>query len=444
MRNPTHVCRDCGATAPRWAGRCAGCGEWNTLEATTSAPRASSEATTWALADVDVSRLALRTTGVGELDRVLGGGLAPGSSTLLYGEPGVGKSTLALMVLLAHASRGSALLIAAEESLAQVARRARRLGDVPSGLEVAAVTDLAQAADLVVARRPEVVVVDSLSAMNDAQLGGASGSVSQLRHGAERLSQSARATQSSLVLVGHVTKDGDLAGPRALEHLVDTVIRIEGDRHGSLRILRAQKHRFGPTGEIGLLEMDARGLRDLPEPTLTRAPAAPGVVLGVTNDGTRSLVVEVQALIVAAGASPRRVAHQVSGQRLALLLAVLEARCGVATGGCDVFAATAGGLPATDPGIDVALALAIASATAGFVVARDVAAVGEVGLAGELRSVVGLARRVREAQRRGASTVIVPAEGELEGVEGARVVRCATLGAAIAALTSRFAQSAVE
>ncbi|MDE3083554.1 MAG: AAA family ATPase [Acidobacteriota bacterium] len=443
MKNPTHVCRACGAASPRWSGRCGGCGEWNTLEVAPTRTRVASTATT-PLVDVDVAGLTLRPTGVGEFDRVLGGGLAPGSSTLLYGEPGVGKSTLALMVLLEAARRAPALLIAAEESVAQVARRARRLGEVPESLDVGAVCDLASAADLVASARAGVVVVDSLSAMNDAQLGGAAGSVTQLRHGAERLSQAARATSTSLILVGHVTKDGDLAGPRALEHLVDTVIRIEGDRQGTLRILRAQKHRFGPTGEIGLLEMDARGLRDLPEPTLTRAPAAPGVVLGVTNDGTRSLVVEVQALVVAAAASPRRVAHQVSGQRLALLLAVLEARCGVATGGCDVFAATAGGLPATDPGIDVALALAIASATAGFVVARDVAAVGEVGLAGELRSVVGLARRVREAQRRGASTVIVPAEGELEGVEGARVVRCATLGDAIAALTSRFAQSAVE
>jgi DNA repair protein RadA/Sms len=444
MRNPTHVCRDCGTTSPRWAGRCPGCGEWNTLEATTRGATSPSNATTSALADVDVSDLALRPTGVGEFDRVLGGGLAPGSSTLLYGEPGVGKSTLALMVLLAHATRGSALLIAAEESLAQVARRARRLGDVPRGLEVAAVSDLAEAADLVRTRRRDVVVVDSLSAMNDAQLGGASGSVSQLRHGAERLSQSARATQSSLVLVGHVTKDGDLAGPRALEHLVDTVIRIEGDRHGSLRILRAQKHRFGPTGEIGLLEMVGSGLRDLPEPTLARTEATSGVVLGVTNDGTRSLVVEVQALVVGAGSSPRRVAHQVSGQRLALLLAVLEARCGVTTGGCDVFAATAGGLPATDPGIDAALALAVASATQGFVVRRDVAAVGEVGLAGELRSVVGIARRVREAARLGVTTVIVPVEADLEDVRDVRIVRCASLAEAIGALTSRFATGAVE
>ena len=444
MKNPTHVCRECGVTSPRWTGRCSGCGQWNTLEATVTHSSNAPRASTTPLAEVDVAGLSLRPTGVGEFDRVLGGGLAPGSSTLLYGEPGVGKSTLALMVLLESARRATSLLLASEESVAQVARRARRLGEVPARLEVAAVTDLAAAANLVATARAEVVVVDSLSAMTDATLGGAAGSVTQLRHGAERLSQAARSTSTSLILVGHVTKDGDLAGPRALEHLVDTVIRIEGDRQGTLRILRALKHRFGATGEIGLLEMDGQGLRDLPEPTLARASAAPGVVLGVTNDGTRSLVVEIQALVVGAGASPRRVAHQVSGQRLALLLAVLEARCGVATGSCDVFAATAGGLPATDPGIDVALALAVASATEGVVVARDVAAIGEVGLAGELRGVVGLSRRVREAARRGASTVIVPEEGELEQVDGVRLVRCATLGAAIAALTSRFVQSAVE
>jgi len=235
--------------------------------------------------------------------------------------------------------------------------------------------------------------------------------------------------------VGHVTKDGELAGPRTLEHLVDTVIRIEGDRHGSLRFLRALKHRFGPTGEVGLLEMASEGLRDLPDAALAlRGPLldVPGVVFTVTNDGSRSLLVEIQALVATGSGSPRRVAHQVSSQRLALLLAVLEARCAVDTSSSDVFAATAGGLPANEPGVDVALALCVASAALNFAVPRTMAAVGEVGLAGELRAVSGLARRVREAHRLGADAVIVPSEGDLDGVPGVRVFRCRSLAEAIA------------
>jgi DNA repair protein RadA/Sms len=255
-----------------------------------------------------------------------------------------------------------------------------------------------------------------------------------VRQGAERLCTAAKESGTALVLVGHVTKDGDLAGPRALEHLVDTVVRVEGDRHGTLRLLRALKHRFGSTGEVGLMEMGPAGLRDLPDPTTAfRGPAlgVPGVVVGVTHDGSRSLLVEVQALVAPAVGSPRRVAHQVSAQRLSLLLAVLEARCAVATGSLDVFAATAGGLPAADPGVDLPLALAVASATRGFAVSATLCAVGEVGLAGELRAVPGLTRRVREAARRGAATVLVPAEGDLEDVDGVAVLRLRTLAEAI-------------
>jgi DNA repair protein RadA/Sms len=272
--------------------------------------------------------------------------------------------------------------------------------------------------------------------MSDDQLAGVAGSVTQVRHVAERLCTVAKATGTALVLVGHVTKDGELAGPRTLEHLVDTVVRIEGDRQGSLRLLRTLKHRFGPTGEVGLLEMVHEGLRDLPDATLAmRGPQldVPGVVFTVTNDGTRSLLVEMQALVATSSGAPRRVAHQVSSQRLSLLLAVLEARCDVDTSGADVFAATAGGLPANEPGVDVALALAVASAALHFAVPRTLAAVGEVGLAGELRAVSGLARRVREAQRLGATSVIVPAEGELDGVVAMTVHRCRSLGEAIEA-----------
>jgi DNA repair protein RadA/Sms len=371
------------------------------------------------------------SSGVDEFDRVLGGGFVSGSTTLLYGEPGVGKSTLALMSLRALAmSEADVLLIAAEESAAQVAQRARRLGEVPGLLHVATTTNVDAAEQLVMERPRTLCVVDSISAMSDDALSSVVGSVPQIRHSAERLCSVAKATGTALLLIGHVTKDGELAGPRALEHLVDTVVRIEGDRHGTLRLLRAQKHRFGPTGEVGLFEMVSEGLRELTDPSLAmRGPQldVPGVVLTVTNDGSRSFLVEVQALVARSSGTTRRVAYQLSSQRLSLLLAVLESRCGVDTSDLDVFAATAGGLSANEPGVDLAVALAVASAALGFAVAPSTVAIGEVGLAGELRAVGGLTRRVREAQRLGARCVVVPAEGELEDVAGVVVTRCRSL-----------------
>ncbi len=432
-----HVCRECGTTSPRWVGRCPGCAAWNSLDEEKTTNRSVSMVTPVAVAlhTLDGDTEARRSTGVGELDRVLGGGLLAGSTTLLFGEPGVGKSTLALMSLRALAIAGaSVLLIGAEESAGQVAQRARRLGDVPEGLDVAITTSVPTAVSLIEQRRPDVCVIDSISAMSDDELGGVAGSVPQVRRAAERLCGVAKATSTALILVGHVTKDGELAGPRALEHLVDTVVRIEGDRFGTLRVVRALKHRFGPTGEVGLLEMLNDGLRDLPDAAMALHQATPdvsGVVFTVTNDGSRSFLVEVQALVTSSSGSPRRVAHQVSSQRLSLMLAVLEARCDIDVSTSDVFCATAGGIAATEPGVDLALALAVASAAVGFSIPRSLVAVGEVGLAGELRSVSGLTRRVREAKRLGASRVVVPVTGELDEVPGIRVDRCASLGDAI-------------
>ena len=438
-----HVCRDCGTTSPRWVGRCPGCGEWNTLdeETLTSSAAVAAPVSTPVLAlhDVGADVAPRLSTGVGELDRVLGGGVLAGSTTLLFGEPGVGKSTLALMSLRALAAAGTpVLLVGAEESASQVADRARRLGDVPTDLVVTTTTSVSSACAIIEERRPAVCVVDSVSAMSDEDLAGLAGSVAQVRNAADRLCALAKRTGVALILVGHVTKEGELAGPRALEHLVDTVVRVEGDRFGSLRLVRALKHRFGPTGEVGLLEMVGDGLRELPDQAvaLRDGPEVPGVVFSMTNDGSRSFLVEVQALVASSSGTPRRVAHQVSSQRLSLMLAVLEARCAIDVSDCDVFAATAGGLAATEPGVDLALALAVASAAKGFTVARSVVAVGEVGLAGELRAVSGLTRRVREAQRLGAALVVVPVAGELESVPGVEVVRCATLGAAITRVTA--------
>jgi DNA repair protein RadA/Sms len=311
-----------------------------------------------------------------------------------------------------------------------VAQRARRLGEIPGRLHVATTTSVDAASDLLAEGRRALCVVDSISAMSDDALSSVVGSVPQIRAAAERLCTVAKATGTALLLIGHVTKDGELAGPRALEHLVDTVVRIEGDRHGALRTVRAQKHRFGATGEVGLFEMAGEGLREVADASVSlRGPQldVPGVVLTVTSDGSRSFLVEIQALVAHATGSTRRVAYQVSSQRLSLLLAVLEARCGVDTSAVDVFAATAGGLSANEPGADVALALAIASASAGFAVSPSVVAIGEVGLAGELRSVPAMGRRVLEAARLGARAVIVPAASDVADVEGVTLWRCESL-----------------
>lgn len=431
-----YTCRRCGTNTPRWQGRCGTCDEWNSIdEVSTQSTTRGERVVTTSLRDVADEDSAVTPSGVGELDRVLGGGFVAGSTTLLYGEPGVGKSTLALMTLRALALAGAdVVLVASEESAAQVAQRARRFGEVPAGLDVATTTNVRSGEALLRERRRTLCVVDSISAMSDDSLTSAVGSVPQIRNAAERLCSAAKATGTALLLIGHVTKDGELAGPRALEHLVDTVVRIEGERHGTLRLLRAQKHRFGPTGEVGLFEMVGEGLLELNDASRTlRGPQldVPGVVLTVTNDGSRSFLVEIQALVAQASGSTRRVAYQVSSQRLSLLLAVLESRCGVDTNALDVFAATAGGLSANEPGVDVALALAVASAAQGFAVPPTLVALGEVGLAGELRAVSGLTRRVREASRLGATVVIVPGEGELDEVAGVSVVRCHSLVEAI-------------
>jgi DNA repair protein RadA/Sms len=431
-----YVCRLCGSIAPRWQGRCGGCGEWNSIDEvaanahTTERNRACSRA----LGGVPSDDAQVISSGLGEFDRVLGGGFVAGSTTLLYGEPGVGKSTLALMTLRALAHERDVLLVASEESAPQVARRARRLGEIPSRLHVATTTSVDAASELLGEGGRALCAVDSISAMSDDALASVVGSVPQVRAAAERLCGVARETGTALLLIGHVTKDGELAGPRALEHLVDTVVRIEGDRHGSLRVVRAQKHRFGATGEVGLFEMVGEGLREIADASVSlRGPQldVPGVVLTVTNDGSRSFLVEIQALVAHATGATRRVAYQVSSQRLSLLLAVLEARCGVDTSGLDVFAATAGGLSANEPGADVALALAIASAAMGFAVPSTVVAIGEVGLAGELRGVTGIARRVREARRLGAETIIVPAASDATDLDGVALKRCHSLAEAL-------------
>jgi DNA repair protein RadA/Sms len=367
------------------------------------------------LAGVDVAAAAPRATGLGELDRVLGGGLVPGSVTLLGGEPGVGKSTLLLQVLRAVAATGSpVVLVSAEESAAQVRLRAERLGPVPPSLLVIDDGDVRAVSSLDGA--PELVVVDSIQAVAHPDTVGLPGSVAQVRACAEHLVRLAKDGATPFVLVGHVTKDGALAGPRVLEHLVDTVVTVEGDRHHALRLVRATKHRFGPTGELGLFAMGEAGLEAVVDPYRLllgdRRPGTPGSAVLPAVEGQRALLVEIQALSApaAGGSAPaRRSAQGVDGGRLGLLLAVLEQHVGLVLGHTDVFASAVGGIRVTEPAADLAVVLAVASAVTGRALAPDVVAFGEVGLGGEIRQVPHAPFRLAEAVRTGFRRAVVPA-----------------------------------
>jgi DNA repair protein RadA/Sms len=449
------VCQACGAEFLRWEGQCRACAEWNTLvESVVAArPRASASgprSLVGVMAAVPLSAPAERPTerlrtGNGELDRVLGGGVVPGSLLLIGGEPGVGKSTLLLQVAGGIAGAGAGVLYApGEESAAQVRLRASRLG-LPSGAagDAGAVLPTSEVGAIVesdTASRPALVVVDSIQTMTVEELDGPAGSVGQVRESALRLMELAKGEGIAVVLVGHVTKEGSIAGPRTLEHLVDAVIELGGERGGVMRLLRATKNRFGSTDELGVLEMREDGLREVADPgrafLADHLGGAPGSVVAATMEGTRPLLVEVQALVSQAGYStPARRASGIDPTRLALLLAVLGRRAGVGLGSHDVYANLAGGLSVAEPGLDLAVALALASSLRDRPIDARTVVVGEVGLLGELRPVAGLDRRLREAARLGFDRAIVPAGrgGAQVDAPGIRVVPAANLRDALAA-----------
>ncbi len=411
-------CGECGAAAPRWVGRCPTCSAWNTLLEEPSGPSAGGgsppDRRPLPIAEVDAEGSAAEPTGVGELDRVLGGGLVPGSVTLLGGEPGIGKSTLVLQLLASLAAGGRrCLLVTAEESAQQVRLRARRLGALAPGLWLVAETDLPAVLHHIEALQPFCLVLDSIQTVVDPEVASVAGSVAQVRQCAHRLVQAAKRGGVATVLVGHVTKDGTLAGPRALEHVVDTVLSFEGDRHHALRLLRAVKHRFGPTGELGLFEMAEDGLRGVPDAgglfLSDRRAGVAGSAVVATAEGHRSLVVEVQALVVPTSLpAPRRSAQGLDTGRLAMLMAVLERRVGIKTGANDVYVSAVGGVRVAEPGADLGLALAVVSAAVGQPLPDDLVACAEVGLGGELRQVGQIGKRLTEASRLGFRRVLVP------------------------------------
>jgi DNA repair protein RadA/Sms len=414
-------CSECGAQAPKWLGRCPECGGWDTLAEETVIGAVGSVAggakpsdRPVPLGEVSTDKAEMRSTGIEELDRVLGGGLVGGSVTLLGGEPGIGKSTLMLQALARMAAAGAqVLLVTAEESKEQVRLRAERLGAIHPNLLIVAETSLPHVLTHVAEVAPDVVAVDSIQTVADPDVPGVPGSVSQVRECAHRLVRMAKDRNIPTVLVGHVTKDGAIAGPRTLEHIVDTVLAFEGDRHHALRMLHALKHRFGSTQELGLFAMEERGLADVSDPSSLfledRRTGLPGSVVTAVLEGARPVLVEVQALVTPTRAPvPRRSSQGLDPNRLTLLLAVLAARAGLPVGDADVYTSVAGGIRVVEAGADLAVAIAVASALLGRPVAADLVAIGEIGLGGEVRQAAQTPRRLAEAARLGFRAAIVP------------------------------------
>lgn len=436
------VCRECGSESVSWAGQCPQCNGWATIEEA-AVPQArvarGADSPVRSLQEFDAAGAVPVPTGIDEIDRVLGGGLVPASVSLLGGEPGIGKSTLTLqMAMSVGASGGSVILVTGEEAPSQVAARAGRLGPIPESLSVVDATDVDVICAAIETERPQLAVVDSIQTLQCPEIDSAPGSVTQVRAGAHRLVEVAKKTGASVVLIGHVTKDGNLAGPRLLEHVVDTVLSFTGDRHHDLRFLRTAKHRFGPTAEVGVFEMAATGLEAVVDPSVRfladRQAGAPGSVVVATIDNQRPVLVEVQALATAHGDRPPRLNSQgLVASRVELVSAVLRRRGGIDLWGWEVFTSAAGGAEVREPGGDLGLAVAIASGLLNRAVGPETVVVGEVGLAGEIRSVAQLERRLQESFRLGFRRAIVPNSAP-EGPTGLKLVRVGSLSEALGVL----------
>ncbi|HEX6198061.1 MAG TPA: DNA repair protein RadA [Jiangellaceae bacterium] len=412
-------CVECGWTAAKWVGRCGECQAWGTVdEAGLGRPADVRPGTVSAparpIGSVELSPAKSRPTGVAEFDRALGGGLVHGAVSLLAGEPGVGKSTLLLDVAAKWAlTTGPALYLTGEESAAQVRLRAERTGAVADDLYLAAETDVAAALGQIEALSPSLVVLDSVQTFSRSDVDGAPGGVTQVRSVANALIRMAKERGIATVLVGHVTKEGSIAGPRVLEHLVDVVLHFEGDRHSRLRMVRTVKNRYGPADEVGCFDLSDSGIASMADPTglfvSRHADAVPGTCITVTVEGRRPLLAELQALVAKSSlASPRRAVSGLDSARMAMVIAVLARRAEVPLGGYDVYASTVGGARLTEPSGDLALLLALASAAHDVPLSPGTVAIGEVGLAGEIRRVVGLGRRLAEAERMGFRRALVP------------------------------------
>jgi DNA repair protein RadA/Sms len=426
----TFVCQNCGAVSPRWVGKCASCGEWNTLTEETDAiappgtglaRRSSGRVIVLEGLKGNTQEAPRFSTGIGELDRVTGGGIVPGSALLIGGEPGIGKSTLLLQLAATLARAGRrAVYFSGEEAAAQVRLRAERLGLSDAPVALACETSLAHIlATLEAGPPPDLIVVDSIQTLWAEAIEAAPGTVSQVRAAAQALIRHAKNAGSALLLVGHVTKDGQIAGPKVIEHMVDTVLYFEGDRGHTYRILRAVKNRFGATDEIGVFEMVSEGLREIANPSELflgdRQASSPGAAVFAGIEGTRPLLVEIQALVAPSSlGTPRRAVVGWDSSRLSMLLAVLEARTGMSFAGQDVYLNVAGGLRINEPAADLAAAAALVSSLSGVAIPRHRVHFGEVSLSGAISGVPLMSTRLKEAQKLGFRQAVLPAQGELE------------------------------
>lgn len=446
-------CGDCGYVSLQWLGRCPECGEWNSfIEEAAAVKTGKSKSKTRVqgissglpqpLNGISAAETPRFTSGYRELDRVLGGGIVPGSLVLIGGEPGIGKSTLLLQLALRVAAAGETVLIASgEESEKQIRMRADRLESAADGLYVAAETDIERVIESAETLNTAVLVVDSIQTMCDPETSGGAGSLSQVKECTHRLLTTAKSGGAAVFIIGHVTKEGAIAGPRVLEHMVDTVLYFEGERHQSHRIVRAVKNRFGSTDEIGVFDMGDAGLREVSNPSeifiADRRQGAPGSVVVASIEGTRSFLVELQALAVPTSlAYPRRVAAGLDYQRLALLTAVLERRAGLKLGTQDIYVSAAGGLKVVEPAADLGIALAIASAFKDKPLAAETVVFGELGLSGEVRFVSHAERRVKEAARLGFKKAMVPPGAAKTKIFGIDIIEVSNIRDALSRLSA--------
>ncbi len=443
----TFVCTDCGGESLRWSGQCPHCKAWNTLQEfqvrkakDSSKARPHEAARPIPLSDIAPEDAPRRRLAWGELNRVLGGGIVPGSLVLIGGEPGVGKSTLLMHAAaqIAGQAPGKVLYISGEESGQQVRMRAERLGALAPAILLLAENDLDAICDAIQAEKPELAIIDSIQTVTDAGFEGSAGSVTQVRESAARLMRLAKEIGVPVFLVGHVTKDGSIAGPRVLEHIVDTVLYLEGDRRQELRILRATKNRFGSAEEIGVFAMGETGLEEVPDPSAAllgaAGPLASGTVTVAALEGTRPLLVEIQSLVnTTEHAILRRIANGIDVNRLHMILAVLEKRVHMSFGKSDIFVSVAGGIRVTEPAADLGLALSIVSNERDRPMPDGLVVIGELGLSGEVRRVGQLERRLQEAARHGLTRALIPAGARAGRHSGLDVVEVRTLAEAVSA-----------